>query len=138
MSDHLLAVLGQLDSKKALLERLELINTFCKVNSIQLSKVTLYNCMCVCIQAVVADAVNGTGELICKTSVLIFFSVRPGDIEMKRFADKMLTFDINQHLNVQTHAHTIYHQRHNSELEDSFNFLAEESEGTYINVSLHF
>lgn len=85
-----------------------------------------------------ANAVNGTGELICKTSVLIFFSVRPGDIEMKRFADKMLTFDINQHLNVQTHAHTIYHQRHNSELEDSFNFLAEESEGTYINVSLHF
>jgi hypothetical protein len=63
ISDHLLAVLGQLNTKESLHHRAQLVNTFCK--------------------ALVAGVADRTVGDICRTSVLIFFVPRPGDIEIE-------------------------------------------------------
>jgi hypothetical protein len=63
LSDHLLTVLGRLNTQAALRQRRKLIDNFCK--------------------AVVGEVANRTGGDICRMSVLIFFACRPGDVEMQ-------------------------------------------------------
>ena len=127
VSDHLLTVLGRLNTQAALRQRRKLIDNFCKVyikkNHVYLVKThcklkadevvpksyCIYNYVCF-VQAVVGEVANRTGGDICRMSVLIFFACRPGDVEM------------------QTHTNTHGVSTTQSDAECDFEFL---SEGKY-------
>ena len=66
-------------------------------------------------QAVVGEVADMTGGDICRTSVLIFFACRPGDVEIQT--------------QTHTNAHSESSEQKESELD--FNFM---SEGKYTNL----
>lgn len=110
MSDHLLIVLGRLNSQAELHQRIELVESFCKVicslrgklskslgaeiiNSIAVEhgtsecfklNIDLLDFTLLMMQAIVSDVAGKSEEDICRTSALVFFTSRTGDIEIQR------------------------------------------------------